>query len=80
MERDSDKIAFNTLIDVIYIIMGNEKDSEDCDDNYIYFLSLCEDIVRDLKRKRNNDYTICFKDYYKVKQELAEFDIKTALP
>jgi len=80
MEREADKICYITLLDIFRILKENENDSPECDDHYIYFLSLCEDIVKDLKRKRNSDYTTSFRDYYKVKQELFDFNIKTSLP
>ena len=80
MERDADKVGINTMLDLLYILKSNEEDKENCDNKYLYFLELCEDILRDLKRQRNKTYSKIFKDYYKVKQELAEFDIETRLP
>lgn len=80
MERDADKVGVNTLLDMLYILKANEEDNSETDSHYIYFLELCEDILRDLKRKRNAKYTQAFKDYYNVKNELAEFNIETCLP
>ena len=79
MERDADKAGFNSLLDILAILEADESQSADPDLRYVNFLSMCQDFVISFKRDRNLVYTKTFKDYYNVKNELAEFNVKTSL-